>query len=270
MVPGMLQTSVWVVIAAYNEARVIASVLSELVGLYHVVVVDDGSQDTTGEAAGKAGAWVVPHPVNLGQGAALQTGIKFALAQRASHIVTFDADGQHRAADIPRLIEALDQGHADFALGSRFLGQDDFPSSRHPAPAHWWSMITRLRGCMLFRKPGPAFRDHAQGASVGMPFSRRLLLKAATWFTCVTTGLRVTDTHNGLRAMTRRGAQSIALRQNRMAHASELLDQIGRCGLAYVEVPVTIEYSGYSLAKGQRLSDSLAILFDLSAQRLTR
>jgi hypothetical protein len=70
--------------------------------------------------------------------------------------------------------------------------------------------------------------------------------------------------------MTRRGAQAIALKQNRMAHASELLSQIGCSGLPYVEVPVTIEYSGYSLAKGQRLSDSLAILFDLSAQRLTR
>jgi hypothetical protein len=82
--------------------------------------------------------------------------------------------------------------------------------------------------------------------------------------------MQVTDTHNGLRAMTRRGASAIALRQNRMAHASELLDQIARSGLAYVEVPVTIDYSRYSLAKGQRLADSLTILFDLSAQKLTR
>jgi glycosyltransferase involved in cell wall biosynthesis len=227
--PETLQTSIWVVIAAYNEAPVIAAVLSELVGRYQVVVVDDGSRDATAEVAAHAGAAVVPHPVNLGQGAALQTGIKFALGEGATHIVTFDADGQHRAADIPRLIEALGQNHADFALGSRFLG-----------------------------------------ASVGMPFSRRMLLKAATTFTRSTTGLKVTDTHNGLRAMTRRGALAISLKQNRMAHASELLAQIGRSRLPYVEVPVTIEYSGYSLAKGQRLSDSLAILFDLSAQRLIR
>jgi glycosyltransferase involved in cell wall biosynthesis len=227
--PETLQTSIWVVIAAYNEAPVIAAVLSELVGRYQVVVVDDGSRDATADVAAKAGAAVVPHPVNLGQGAALQTGIKFALGEGATHIVTFDADGQHRAADIARLTDALDQNHADFALGSRFLG-----------------------------------------ISVGMPFSRRMLLKAATAFTRWTTGLRVTDTHNGLRAMTRRAAQAISLKQNRMAHASELLAQIGRSGLPYVEVPVTIEYSRYSLAKGQRLSDSLAILFDLSAQRLIR
>jgi hypothetical protein len=86
----------------------------------------------------------------------------------------------------------------------------------------------------------------------------------------MTTGLKVTDTHNGLRAMTRRGAGQIALRQNRMAHASGILEQIARCGLRYVEVPVTIEYSPYSMAKGQRLADSLLILFDLSAQRLHR
>ena len=103
-----------------------------------------------------------------------------------------------------------------------------------------------------------------------MPLSRRILLMAATWFTRLTTGLNVSDTHNGLRAMTRRGASGIKLRQNRMAHASELLVDIARSGLRYVEVPVTIEYSRYSLAKGQKLSDSLRILVDLSAQRLHR
>jgi len=84
------------------------------------------------------------------------------------------------------------------------------------------------------------------------------------------TGLSLTDTHNGLRAMTREGASRIALRQNRMAHASELLEQIAASGLPHMEVPVTIDYTRYSLAKGQRLSDSLAILFDLSAQKLQR
>ena len=219
----------WVVIAAYNEAGVIGSVLSELVRRYHVVVVDDGSQDRTADVAAEAGAWLMPHPVNLGQGAALQTGLKFALAQGASHIVTFDADGQHRAADIPRLLEALAQSGSDFALGSRFLGN-----------------------------------------SVGMPLARRALLKAATWFTRVTTGLQVTDTHNGLRAMTRHGARQIALRQNRMAHASEMLSQIAASGLGYIEVPVTIEYSTYSLAKGQAISNALMILLDLFARRLYR
>ena len=70
-----------------------------------------------------AGAFVVRHPFNLGQGAALQTGIDYALTQAAQFVVTFDADGQHRVSDISRLIEALVRERADFALGSRFLGQ---------------------------------------------------------------------------------------------------------------------------------------------------
>jgi len=83
-------------------------------------------------------------------------------------------------------------------------------------------------------------------------------------------GLRLTDTHNGLRAMTRRGAGTIQLRQNRMAHASEILSQIASGGLRYVEVPVTVEYTAYSLAKGQRLGDSVMVLFDLFAGKLYR
>jgi polyprenyl-phospho-N-acetylgalactosaminyl synthase len=221
---------IWVVIAAYNEAGVIARVIADVCRReLPVVLVDDGSTDATAAVAAHAGAVVVRHPVNLGQGAALQTGIEFALHEGADVIVTFDADGQHRAADIAGLVDALAQHGADYALGSRFLG-------------------------------------HA----VNLPPARRLLLKAAAWFTRLTSGLALTDTHNGLRAMTRRGAGAIRLRQNRMAHASEILSQIAASGLKYVEVPVTIEYSAYSLAKGQRLRDALAILVDLSAQRLHR
>jgi polyprenyl-phospho-N-acetylgalactosaminyl synthase len=220
---------IWVVIAAYNEASVIARVVGDVTRRgYHVVVVDDGSADGTAEYASAASA-VVRHPFNLGQGAALQTGIDYALQQGAEVIVTFDADGQHRAADIERLVAALREARADFALGSRFLGH-----------------------------------------SIGLPPARRLLLRAATTFTQFTTGLRLTDTHNGLRAMTRRGAERIRLRQNRMAHASEILAQIAVSGLPYVEVPVRIEYTAYSLAKGQRFNDALVILLDLFARKLYR
>ena len=96
------------------------------------------------------------------------------------------------------------------------------------------------------------------------------MLKLATVFTRLTTGLRVTDTHNGLRAMTRRGASALSLRQNRMAHASEILHQIAESRLKFVETPVTIEYSAYSLAKGQTVGDALVILTDLAARRLHR
>jgi polyprenyl-phospho-N-acetylgalactosaminyl synthase len=221
---------VYVVVAAYNEAAVISRVVSEVKSAgYAVVVVDDGSRDETADAARGAGAIVVQHPFNLGQGAALQTGIDFAVARGAEVVVTLDADGQHRVADVAGLVEALAQEQADFALGSRFLGR-----------------------------------------SPDLPSLRRLMLKVATLFTRTTTGLRITDTHNGLRAMTRRGATALRLRQNRMAHASELLNQIAESGLRYVERPVTIEYTAYSLAKGQKMRDAVFILLDLFARRLHR
>jgi glycosyltransferase involved in cell wall biosynthesis len=221
---------VWVVIAAYNEAGVIDRVISDVLSRgYHVVVVDDGSRDTTRDVALASGAVAIRHPINLGQGASLQTGITYAVSRGAEAIVTFDADGQHRASDIEVLLAALKRERAEFALGSRFLGR-----------------------------------------SVRLPPSRRLLLRAATLFTRLTTGLRLTDTHNGLRAVTRRGAAAIQLRQNRMAHASEILSQIASSKLRYVEVPVTVEYTAYSLAKGQRIGDSVTILFDLFAGTLHR
>jgi len=224
------QARVYVVIAAYNEAEVIARVVAGVErGGYQVVVIDDGSRDDTAGAAHAAGATVISHPFNLGQGAALQTGIEYALAQAADVVVTFDADGQHRPADIDRLVAGLAQERVDFVLGSRFLGQ-----------------------------------------SPRLPPLRRLLLRAATVFTRLSTGLQLTDTHNGLRAMTRRGARAIHLRQNRMAHASELLSQIGSSGLRYVERPVTVEYTAYSLAKGQSMRDAIFILLDLFARRLYR
>jgi polyprenyl-phospho-N-acetylgalactosaminyl synthase len=231
--PGMelgLHPELWVICAAYNEATTIGRVVTEVrhVG-YQVVVVDDGSTDGTRHIAAAAGANVVVHPINLGQGAALQTGIDYALSQDADILVTFDADGQHRVSDILRLVDALKRERVDFALGSRFLGQ-----------------------------------------CYNLPALRRWVLYAATVFTRLTTGLRLTDSHNGLRAFTRQGAAAIRLRQNRMAHASEILAKIARSGRRYIEVPVTIEYTAYSLAKGQRIGDSVMILRDLFAQELSR
>ncbi|MBX3162393.1 MAG: glycosyltransferase family 2 protein [Deltaproteobacteria bacterium] len=108
-------------IAAYNEAPVIREVVRGVVGEgYATVVVDDGSRDATVAEARAGGATVLRHAINLGQGAALQTGIDFALRRGARAVVTFDADGQHAAGDIPALVAAL--AGADIALGSRFLG----------------------------------------------------------------------------------------------------------------------------------------------------
>ncbi|MEO8272965.1 MAG: glycosyltransferase family 2 protein [Chloroflexota bacterium] len=219
-----------VAIPALNEAVSIAAVVADVLAAgYQPLVVDDGSTDETMAVARRAGAVVVRHPITLGQGGALRTGIEWALAHGADIVVTMDADGQHTSADIPRLLEALQREDADFALGSRFLGE-----------------------------------------TIDMPRLRGLLLRAAIWFTRVETGLKVTDTHNGLRAMTRRGAMSTRLQQNGMAHASEILGQVSASGLHWVEVPVTIQYTEASLAKGQSGLDFVAILVDLLMGRLAR
>jgi polyprenyl-phospho-N-acetylgalactosaminyl synthase len=111
-----------VVIAAFNEAPVIRGVVAEVAAQgYPVIVVDDGSSDDTAAAARVPGVAVLRHAINLGQGAALQTGIDYALRRGARRLVTFDADGQHSVEDIPALVAAL--ATHDVALGSRFLGK---------------------------------------------------------------------------------------------------------------------------------------------------
>lgn len=216
--------AVWIVIPAYKEAATIATVVSSLraIGYSRICVVNDGSPDSTSALARKAGAYVLDHVINLGQGAALQTGITYALANGAQYVCTFDADGQHSAASVADLLEALQTSDAEVALGSRFLNKDS-----------------------------------------AVPPTRRWLLKAALIFTRMHARVRVTDTHNGLRLFTRDAAAGIKIQQAEMAHASEILQQLGAAKLKYVEVPVEISYSRYSKRKGQSGFDAVKILFDL-------
>jgi len=116
--------NIWVVITAYQEAQTIAEVVrGALLQSANVVIVDDGSTDDTLREAHNAGAYVLRHLFNLGQGAALQTGLTFALSEGADLIVTMDADGQHNPADITRMAEKMAEAGADVALGNRFSGE---------------------------------------------------------------------------------------------------------------------------------------------------
>jgi polyprenyl-phospho-N-acetylgalactosaminyl synthase len=215
-------TGVWIVVAAYNEAGVIADVVRPLVSEgYAVVVVDDGSIDDTAKLARAAGAALLRHAINRGQGAALQSGLRYALERGARIVITFDADGQHAVEDLPRLLEPILESEADVVLGSRFL-------------------------------------EH----TAAVPPIRRLLLRAAVVFTGVASGVTLTDAHNGMRALTRRAAEQLDLRLDRMAHASEIIDQIARLRLRVVEVPVAIRYTPYSLSKGQRAGNAVRIAWD--------
>ncbi|MGN6240791.1 MAG: glycosyltransferase family 2 protein, partial [Cellulosimicrobium cellulans] len=89
------------------------------------------------------------------------------------------------------------------------------------------------------------------------------VLRTAVWFTNRSTGLRLTDAHNGLRVIRVDAARQVELRQDRMAHASEIVLQLGRTGLPWREYPVHVLYTDYSRAKGQSLWNSVNILVDL-------
>lgn len=221
--PPEPRAGVFVVIAAYNEARAIAAVIDDLcahVDADHIIVVDDASHDDTATTARDNGVRVVHHMINRGQGAALATGIEFALSYDAQVIVTFDADGQHDAADLPAMIAPIVAGEADVVLGSRFIS----------------------------------------GNPPDMPPVRKFMLRLGTIITRLISNIRVTDTHNGFRALSRQAAKTIQIRQDRMAHASEILDQIARHRLRFVERHVNVRYSDYSMSKGQRNRDAVKIL----------
>ncbi len=228
----MDRSDIYIVVPTYNEAGVIRETLQPLIALgYSVVVVDDGSTDGTHEPIRDLPVRVIRHIINLGQGAALQTGMDFALSRGARIIVHFDADGQHNHDDIERLVEPIAEGRAEVALGSRFLD-----------------------------------RENAEE----IPFMKRLLLLAATRFTVLVSGIRVTDTHNGFRALSRGAARRIRIMENGMAHASEILHQIARARLSYVEVPIKVLYTDYSKRKGQSIFNSINILFDFITGRFLR
>lgn len=103
----------------------------------------------------------------------------------------------------------------------------------------------------------------ARFSKSNIPLAKKFFLKGATIFTRFTSGLNLSDTHNGFRALSREAATKIIIEQNRMAHASEILEKIGRHSLRYEEVPVTVKYFSPQVRRGQRLPDYLKILFDL-------
>jgi glycosyltransferase involved in cell wall biosynthesis len=215
---------VWVVVPAFNEASVIGDVVAGLRAVFdHVVVVDDGSRDDTSAAALAAGAHVVTHPGNLGQGAAIQTGVEYARDQPGARIfATFDADGQHRIADLLAMIERLATGDYDIVIGTRF----------------------------------------ADGPPTGVPTVKRLVLRVATWLSPSSRRLHLTDAHNGLRVFNKTVADRLNITMNGMSHASEFITLIVENGWRVAEEPVQILYTEYSMSKGQPLLNGVNIVFD--------
>ena len=222
--PALTEPRCVVVVPLFNEASVIEGVVTELREHFdRVVCVDDGSHDDGPDIARKAGATVISHPMNLGQGAALQTGITWARNKGdLDYLITFDGDGQHRVADVVDMLAFARRKDLAIVFGSRFLDKRT--------------------------KPG---------------FAKKVVLKVAVLITRVVTGLQLTDAHNGLRVIRADALEHVNLIQDRMSHATEIVHQLAKTKMKWKEYPVEVLYTEYSKRKGQSLLNSINILFDL-------
>jgi glycosyltransferase involved in cell wall biosynthesis len=225
------KAAVAAVVPVYNEESMVGPVVRALRDVFGLVVcVDDGSHDASADQARSNGAVVLRHAVNLGQGAALQTGFDYVRTRTSvRHVVTFDADGQHRVADALSMVRRARETGVDVLLGTR-------------------------RG--------------AHGGGAGAGAARRLVLRAGVAFSRWNSGLELSDTHNGLRVLNRRALDAIRLHHSGMAHASELESLILRHRLTWAEHEVTIDYTDYSRSKGQSNLNAFNIVYDLLVARL--
>lgn len=219
------------IIPAYNEGMAISDTINDIPKKFdNIICVDDGSGDDTTSRISGTRAKLVCHPVNLGQGAAIQTGIEYALQDsRAEIFVTFDADGQHRIEDVEKMVKFMKDNKLDIVLGSRFLGKAE--------------NISRVK---------------------------RVILKLAVWVSNLTSGVKLTDTHNGLRVFNRHVAENMKLQHYDYSHASEIIDRIAQKKFKYAEYPVTIVYTEYSKAKGQSMINSINLGFDMLMNKVLK
>jgi len=221
---GMKEPRCVVVVPLFNEESVIVGVVKDLRKHFsRVVCVDDGSSDRSATVAREAGATVISHPMNLGQGAALQTGITWARNKGdLDYLITFDGDGQHKVEDVVDMLSYARRRDLAVVFGSRFLDKRTKPD-----------------------------------------LAKRIVLKVAVLITRLVTGLQLTDAHNGLRVIRADALEHVNLIQDRMSHATEIVHQLAKSGLSWKEYPIEILYTEYSKRKGQSLLNSINILFDL-------
>ncbi len=223
-----MHSDTYVIMPVYNEASVIGGVLGDLLKHFaNVICVNDGSTDDSAREIAKTKAQLLNHPINVGAGAATQTGIDYALQDpKAEYFITIDADGQHAVDDALKMLEFLKQNPVDIVLGSRFLGTIE-----------------------------------------NISFVKKQFLKVASSFSRATTGIRLTDPHIGLRAFNRQFAENLKLTMPGFEHASEMVNRIAEGKFRYIEVPITVTYSDYTKAKGQSMLNAVNITVDLLVNR---
>ena len=224
--------AVFVIVPCFNEGEVQRRTVEDLLSLgVSVVIVDDGSTVAASTYCAQLPVHLLRHSINLGQGAALQTGMDYAIGQGAEIIIHFDADGQHDPWVIPGMVEMLRAGGVDIILGSRFLDA-----------------------------------SHTKA----VPWAKRLVLRVGVFISWLFSGLWLTDAHNGLRAMTCAAASKIRLTENGFGHATEILGEIRREHLRYRELATLVRYTDYSQHKGQRVTNGFNLVIDLLLRKIVR
>lgn len=231
MTNTLFKNEVVFLVPVFNEAKIIGQTIKNIGSVADLIIcVNDGSTDDSSKKIRKTDAILIEHPINMGQGAAIQTGIEFALQfDNFKYFVTFDADGQHDALDAKKMLNVLKKENLDIVIGSRFLGE-----------------------------------------AINISLPKLIILKLAVMFTNLFSGVNLTDTHNGLRVFNRKFATALNIQMSGMAHASEIIDKIGQGNWRYKEVPVTITYSDYSRSRGQSILNSVNILVDILINRVKK
>jgi len=208
-----MNTDVFVVIPAFNEAQVIAKVIDEihLAGYSNLIVVDDGSEDDTYSIANSFPRVIcLRQKVNRGKGAATKTGIMAAIQLGARIIVTMDGDGQHAPEDISRLVKPIRERNYDVVLGSRMMD------------------------------------------TKGMPFIKIIANRIGNIITWLFYGILVTDSQSGFRAYSQYAAKIIDTKADKYEYDSKVIREVNNNRLSFIEVPISVRYTEYSMSKPQK------------------
>ena len=215
---------IYILIPVFNESEKIGNVVSELKKYFkNIIVVNDGSSDNSLEILKKYEVKILSHSHNLGQGAAISTGLRYIKSKKnAFAAVTFDADGQHQTEDAINFAKEIISSKVDIIFGSRFLKHEK-----------------------------------------NIPFLKRKVLKIVNFFTRKFSKINLTDSHNGLKAIKVSIIDKLNFKSNRFAFESEIIHLISKQKIPYKELPTNTLYTSYSKKKGQKLSNGLLILEDL-------
>ena len=215
---------IYVIVPAFNEQNVIKDIINNLLKDFsNVIVINDGSNDKTLETINDLDIKILNHEINLGVGAAVQTGFDYVSnIPDAKAVITFDADGQHLVDDAVAMAKEIMICDEGIIFGTRF-------------PKH----------------------------SKNIPMVKRIVLKLIAKITDLVTGVSLSDAHNGLKAYKVSIIKELELQFSSYSYESELITQVAKKKIDYKEMPTDIKYTSYSIKKGQKLLNGLLIIEDL-------